>query len=41
MKTSLREEKIKPGLNVLVDWNGSFEKAKVIRKLRKNWLMLL
>ena len=41
MKTSLREEKIKPGLNVLVDWNGRghFEKAIVIRKLRKNWLV--
>ena len=37
--TKLKPEAIKPGLNVLVDWNGSFEKAKVIRKLRKNWLV--
>tara|TARA_Y100000031_G_scaffold110381_1_gene121567 strand:+ start:603 stop:923 length:321 start_codon:yes stop_codon:yes gene_type:complete len=35
----LLPEKIKPGLNVLVDWNGRFEKAKVIRKLKKNWLV--
>ncbi len=35
-RTSL---KLKPGLNVLVDCNGYFEKAEVIRKLRKNWLV--
>ena len=42
MKTSLREEKIKPGLQVQVDWgrDGSFYyHGKVIRKLRKNWLV--
>ena len=39
MSTRLLPEKIKPGLNVLVDWNGNFERAIVIRKLRKNWLV--
>jgi len=37
--TQLKPEAIKPGLNVLVNWNGHFEKAKIIRKLRKNWLV--
>jgi len=34
-------EKIKPGLNVLVDWNGHMEKGKVLIKLRKNWLVYI
>ena len=37
----LLPEKIKPGLNVLVDWNGHMEKGKVLIKLRKNWLVYI
>lgn len=38
----LKPEVIKPGLNVLVDWYGDqrvFYPGKVIKKLRKNWLL--
>ena len=37
----LLPEKIKPGLNVLVDWNGHMEKGKVLIKLKKNWLVYI
>ena len=37
----LLAEKIKPGLNILVDWNGHTEKGKVLRKLKKNWLVYI
>jgi len=38
----LKPEIIKPGLNVQVDWYGDqrvFYPAKVLKKLRKNWLL--
>jgi hypothetical protein len=38
----LREEKITPGLNVNIKWwpdRKVFYRGKIVRKLRKNWLV--
>ena len=41
---SIKPEKIKPGLHVSIDFKGNgyfIERGKVIRKLRKNWLVYI
>ena len=39
---TLKPEKIKPGLRVLINWYGDeriYYHGKIVRKLRKNWLV--